>query len=125
MIYLLILAYWIYFLGEGITESMTWKANWTAWLITPRTYHIWRLIENLGVIGALFLTYYFHPSNWLIISLLSAVTGLVIYERVFCLVRYNNFWHQKTSKYFCFNHPKVWLEVVLFVIAFIGLIIII
>ena len=122
MIYLLILAYWIYFIGEGYTEGLTWKANWTSWKIHPRTYHIWRLVENLGVTGALFLTYYLHPSNWLIVSLLSAVSGLVLYERLFCVARYDDFFYQKTSKWFGISHLKVWLEIVLFIVTTIILI---
>ena len=117
MIYLLILAYWIYFIGEGYTEGLTWKANWTSYKINPRTYHIWRLVENLGVTGALFITYYCHPENWLIVSLLAAVSGLVIYERLFCLARYDDFLYQKTSKWFGVTHPPVGLELILFTLS--------
>jgi len=117
MIYLLILTYWIYFVGEGITEGLTWKANWIAYLISPRTYHIWRIVENLGVTGALFIIYYCHPENWLIVSLPAMVSGLIIYERLFCVARYNDFFYQKTSKWFGFPHPPVGLELILFTLS--------
>ena len=125
MIYLLILAYWIYFIGEGYTEGLTWKANWTSWKINPRTYHIWRLVENLGVTGALFLTYYLHPSSWLIVSLLSAVSGLVLYERLFCVARYDDFFYQKTSKWFGISHLKVWQELTILTISAVVMIVVI
>ena len=41
---LYILGFWIYFLGEGITEAYTWMDY-----KNPDIYHLWRVVEWIGL----------------------------------------------------------------------------
>ena len=118
---LLILAYWLYFLGEGVTEGLTWKMGWEDFTANSRTYHTWRVVENLGLIGVILLIGFVHPANWLIISLLSAVGGLIIYLRCFSYGRHDNFWHHSQSEWFGISKPNITIQIVIFIISVVSL----
>jgi hypothetical protein len=101
----------IYFIAEGITEGYTWGASDNIFEIEPRTYHIYRLIENIGIIG-LVLVFVF-VNIWQILALV--ITGLALYEMAFCYIRYGNALYNKTSKWFGIPHPpgKFWVWVLI------------
>ena len=116
---ILILFYWLYFIFEGTTEASIWWHHNKK--INPKIYHIYRLLENLGIIGIILIIGFFQPDNWFLISIFSAISGLFLYERFFTLVTQNNFWFTKKWywKVWKFNipYPPVWVQVILFWIS--------
>ena len=123
MILILIWAYWIF---ESISEAMTWKSSWwSTYKINPKTYHLIRLPETLSImISHLILSYLLYGWLGVLLGSLCEISGCILYERFYCLKAYNNFFHQKTSKWLSIPHPKIWMEVVLFVISLILIIVI-
>jgi len=121
-IFILILVYWI---AEAFSESMTWMASWhSTKKITPKTYHLVRLPETLAIIGAhLFIGYLLKSWHGVLMVVLMEIIGCILYERTYCAMNYKDFWYQKKSLWLGIKHPPIWMEVILFIIAFIGLII--
>ena len=51
MIYLSVFCIVLYHVAEGITEAMTWLGRTQA--IAPGVYHRYRLMEGVGIVGAM------------------------------------------------------------------------
>ena len=110
---LFILAGWIYFIFEGITETeanpIPEKDDW---------YHRMRVCENIGLVIAfhiIFLAtgrYDYIPLFWL-----TTTSGLSLYEFAFSWVQYGNPLYNKTSLWLGIPHPKGRTWVVIFVVS--------
>ena len=120
---LLVLAYLLYWVAESQSESWTWLASsHSTEEIPPKAYHLFRLPETLAIMGSFFLNgYLLFGINGLIVMSISTVTGVILYERFYCLRTYHNFWHEKQSEWLGISHLKVWQEIVLFVVSVISL----
>lgn len=119
---LYILGYWIYFIGEGATEALTWHADKK--ILSPDYYHTWRVVENLGLIIIILLLIFVKKVRNIWISILSAISGLALYEFVFCQIGYGDWKYQKTSLWFGIPHPSYKLWLIVFFISIIGIILI-
>ena len=120
---LYVLSFWVYFIGEGATEGLTWWTDRnTLKKLHPQRYHISRIIENLGLIGIILLLTFIKADLSIWIALLAACSGLCLYEFVFCHFSYNDWKHQKTSKWMGIPHPgwQVWM--VIFILSSSGLV---
>ena len=120
-IFILVLFYWIF---ESLSESFTWLSSWyLSKPINPKTYHLIRLPETLSIIiSHLILGYLLLGWHGVLMVSLVEVMGCILYERIYCAMNYDDFWYQKSSLWLSIKHPRVWMEVVLFVISFIILI---
>ena len=111
------LAVLIYFHFESLTEQFTWKRG-----IKTRTYHQWRVMENIGALAGVILFSYIQ-NYWIL--LLSITAGLSWYEILWNIRMYENIWHQKDGYWICgkgkfiikIKHPKGWIWVLLLIIS--------
>ena len=111
---LYVLGYWIYFVGEGCTEAMTWMS-----VKSPNVYHMWRIVENFGLILLILLLIF--PKiikktwNTFWISVFATTSGLALYEFAFSQYKYGTWKYQKTSEWFGISHPSYifWLIVII------------
>lgn len=117
-----IMGYWIYFVGEGVTEALTWSSNQNS--INPDYYHLWRLVENLGLILLILLLIFAKEVRNIWISILAAISGLALYEFVYCKVAYQNWFYQKTSLWIGIPHPPYQFWLIVFLLSLIGIMII-
>ena len=108
------LAVLIYFHFESLTEQFTWKRG-----IKTRTYHQWRVMENIGALAGVILFSYIQ-NYWIL--LLSITAGLSWYEILWNIRMYENILHQKHGNWNGISYPKGWMWVLLFAISLIGLI---
>ena len=109
MAILFIIAVMIYFHFESLTEQFTWKRG-----IKTRTYHQWRVIENLGALSGVILFSYIQ-NYWIL--LLSITAGLSWYEIIWNIRMYENIWHQKLGNWNGIPYPKGWFWVLLLTIS--------
>ena len=113
---LFVLAMYSYFIFEGWTEAMSTKGGLFDSIDYQNSYHWKRVFEMLSIIIATHIrfiatgSYYMIPIFWA-----CAISGLGIYEMVFSKIGYGNYLHNKTSKWFCFKHPKGWIKLVVFI----------
>jgi len=119
---LYILAYWIYFVGEGVTEAFTWTMNTNP--VGSGLYHLWRVVENFGLIFLILLLIFIKEVRNIWISILAAISGLALYEFIYCRVAYQDWFYQKTSLWLGIPHPSYQFWIILFFLAVIGIIII-
>jgi len=122
---LYVLSFWIYFMATGVTEAMTWKGN-----INPDIYHYWRAVEWAGLI-ALFISFLLVngiQKTWenLKIAICATISGVGIYELVFCKTAYGDWMYHKTSRWlFISEHPSNWFWIGLIIVCSIFIIIMI
>jgi len=122
---LYILGYWIYFTGEAITETFTFKAaSNTSIILDSYYYHAWRLTENLGLIIIILLLIFTSKVRNFWLSIFSASSGLAIYELLMRKVGYNDWTYQKTSTWLTLHHPSYILWVIALIISIISIILI-
>lgn len=119
---LYVLSFWVYFIGEGITEGLTWKCDRYKDSINSFKYHFWRVVENLGIVGIIFLLIFTKANLGIWIALLSASSGLCIYEFCFCSASYGNWKHKKTSKWFGVSHWSWQTGIIIILLSTAGLI---
>ena len=112
MIILFVVCVWLYFIAEGVTEGFTWSVNRT---MTPDMYHVFRLGENLGILGAFLIVRSVSIPFWVL--LLSMSSGLALYELAFNKTKYNEFLYNKTSTWFGIPHPKGWVWLCVFLVS--------
>ena len=117
-----ILGYWIYFTGEGVTEALTWTMDTKP--VSSDYYHLWRVVENSGLILLILLLIFVKKVRNIWISILAGISGLALYEFVYCRVAYQNWFYQKSSLWLGIPHPPYQFWLVLFILAVIGIIII-
>ena len=119
-IFILVLFYWIF---ESLSESYTWLSSWNSTKpINPKTYHLIRLPETLSIIiSHLILGYLLLGWHGVLMVSLVEVMGCILYERIYCAMNYDDFWYSKTSKWLGVSHPRVWMEVLLFVFCVAGM----
>jgi len=100
-----------YWIGEGATEGFTWASEERRLqnkLIRSgkvagcgiACYHTWRVLgENVGILGIILSTYFWHPPiSQLLIKLTGAtLTGIFFYERVFNYISYNRLFPKKSD----------------------------
>ena len=124
MIYLVLFLVFTYHITESMSESITWRSSWHSnWKINPKTYHLIRLPETLSIIiSHLILGYLLLGWHGVLMVSLVEVMGCILYERIYCAMNYKDFFYQKNSLWLSIPHPKVWMEIVLFVISFIILV---
>ncbi len=108
---LYILGYWIYFVGEGATEALTWNMDRDA--INPRYYHSWRIVENLGLIIIILLLIFTKKVRNIWISILATSSGLAIYEFVFRQIGHGSWKYYKPETWFGIANPnyQIWLGI--------------
>jgi len=114
MVYLFIIFVWMYFMGEGVTEGFTWRD--LTYIMSPDEYHIWRLVENLGVLGAVYCYGVLEHYHWIFYTL-TILSGLSVYEMAYNVTRYKKLLYNKTSKWFFIPHPPGWFWLALFIIS--------
>jgi Flp pilus assembly protein protease CpaA len=117
-----ILGYWIYFIGEGVTEALTWQMDQK--IINPDYYHLWRVVENLGLIIIILLLIFVKKVRNIWISILAATSGLALYEFVFRQVGYGDWKYYKSAPWLGIPNPNYQLWLVIFIISVIGIILI-
>ncbi|OQX71605.1 hypothetical protein B6D52_00895 [Candidatus Parcubacteria bacterium 4484_255] len=111
---LYILGYWIYFIGEGCTEAMTWMS-----IKDADVYHVWRVVENFGLILLILLLIFSKAIkktwNTFWVSIFATISGLGLYEFAFSQYKYGTWRYQKTSRWFGISHPSYnfWLIVII------------
>ena len=125
MIYLIIFLVFVYWITESISEAKTWKSSkYSTKPINPKHYHLIRLPETLSVITShIILGYMLLSFQGVFIVGVIEIMGCIVYERIFCLMNYGDFFYSKNSKWLGIPHPQIWVEIYLFVLCFGGLII--
>jgi hypothetical protein len=114
---LFILAMWIYFVFEGVTEGMATSGKQFEDKAYQNRYHIFRLLENFGVIlGVHVLIFAGKTWEMLPIFWLSVGSGLGLYEMAFSWIKYKNPLHNKTSHWLGIHHPPGWVSLLAFVL---------
>ena len=119
---LYILGYWIYFVGEGATEAFTWTMDTKP--VSSDYYHLWRVIENSGLILLILLLIFVKKVRNIWISILAGISGLALYEFVYCRIAYQNWFYQKTSLWLGIPHPPYQFWLIIFFLSIIGMILI-
>lgn len=109
----LISAVLIYFVGEGVVQGMAWKG--LSWKDSDK-FHAFRVVEWIGMIGMLLVTKYGKTDNWFLTILYATIAGVCLYERVFCIVKYDDVMYHKKSKWFGIPHMSPVAEFVIFFI---------
>lgn len=114
---LFILAVWLYFIFEGLTEGMsTDNIKFNDKRIADK-YHLLRCGENLGIIIAVHILMIAGNLKAMIpIFWLSVASGLGLYEMAFSWLKYGNPLHNKTSKWLFIPHPPGWVSYAAFII---------
>lgn len=105
---LFVLFGWLYFAFEGKTEGLSTKDNPNLKSEDQQDdYHIKRLFENAGIVGAI-LALITAAKFWLWIPLfvLVCISGLGLYEMAFSKEKYGDPLYNKTSKWLGIPHPK-------------------
>lgn len=106
-----IIVVWIYFIFEALTEAMNWEVR-----ADPHIkYHLFRLLENFGILLA-FLVIPNLRSYWKVF-ILSITSGLSIYEMTFSWYIYGDPLYNKTSTWIIIPHPFGWFWLALFCIS--------
>ena len=113
-----ILSMWLYFICEGITEAFTWMEVHP---FNPDIYHIFRIGENLGVLGVIIMFGVLEHYK-IRVSLLGLISGLSLYEMAYMGLMYNNILYNKTSLWLGIPHPKGWMWLCLFIASILTLI---
>jgi hypothetical protein len=116
------LGYWIYFIGEGTTEALTWNMDRNA--IDPDYYHLWRIVENSGLIIIILLLIFTKKVRNIWLSILSATSGLALYEFIFRQIGYGDWKYYKSNLWLGIPNPNYQLWLGIFFISIIGIIII-
>lgn len=111
----MIIFIWLYSIFEGLTEAFTWDRK-----VSESKYHIWRIGENIGIIGAL-LWIRSHQIPLYILGIYF-LSGLSLYEMTYSWQKYKNPLYNKTSKWLGISHPKGWVWLVIFILSLIGII---
>ncbi len=120
---LYVLGYWIYFIGESITETFTFKpVDNTNIILDPYYYHAWRLTEGIGLSIIILLLIFNSKVRSFPLSFFSASSGLAIYEFLMRKVGYNDWTYQKTSTWFKLHHPSYKLWIIVLIISIISII---
>ena len=125
MIYLIIFLVFVYWITESISEAKTWKSSkYSTKPINPKHYHLIRLPETLSIlISHIVLGYMLLSFQGVFIVGVIEIMGCIVYERIFCLMNYGDFFYSKDSKWLSIPHPKCWIECILFALCLISLII--
>jgi len=109
---------WVYFFGEGVTESLGINPKNSATKKLDDTYHIYRCIEQGGIIIATHLIFIYTKAYFMIpIFWLTAISGLGLYEMAMSWKSTGNPMHTKESKWFFIPHPPGWFCLVTFIIV--------
>lgn len=92
---------WLYYYGEGTTESMLWKISKAHTAEFSATYHQFReYVENMGH-RVLVLIFTFIIFRWigLLLWLGAELSGLCLYELRFRHIKYGDWKHVKDDTY--------------------------
>jgi len=100
----------LYWFAEGVTEGYTWNRHDDLWLLDKLDYHAWRIVENVGIWGAVIISMFLDFSFGLFWTGVGAwLIGASIYEMTLNYIVFGTIYKPKDFKWHILGYNIKWI----------------